>query len=137
MAAVRAKDTKPELLIRKGLHARGLRYRLHVRGLPGRPDLVFPKSGAVLFVHGCFWHGHVCELFTLPVSRREFWTEKISKNRRRDENVLEALREVGWRTGVIRECALRGKRRREPEQIFALTESWIRNGGEDFELTGR
>jgi DNA mismatch endonuclease (patch repair protein) len=80
MSRIRAKDTKPEMMIRRGLHARGLRYRLHVRQLPGRPDLVFPSRRAVVFVHGCFWHGHDCPLFKRPASRQEFWDAKIARN---------------------------------------------------------
>ena len=132
MAAVRGKDTKPELLIRRGLHARGLRFRLHARELPGRPDLVFPKHRAVLFVHGCFWHGHDCSLFQLPGTRREFWKAKIEGNRARDEKALAALRALVWRTGVVWECALRGRDRREPEEVFSACEAWIRRGGADF-----
>jgi len=137
MAAVRGKDTKPELLIRKGLHSRGLRFRLHVRDLPGKPDLVFPKHKAVLFVHGCFWHGHNCHLFKLPATRTEFWKEKIEGNRQRDEKALAALKKEGWRAGIIWECALRGKGRRDPYEVLSLTEAWIRQGKKSFSLACR
>ncbi len=91
MSRIRGKDTRPELLVRKGLHARGLRYRLQDRTLPGRPDLVFPKHKAVIFVHGCFWHAHGCNLSKVPKTREQFWTEKLSKNRMRDQRATEVL----------------------------------------------
>src|SRR5688500_15794308 len=84
MSRVRGKDTKPEMLLRRGLHACGLRYRLHPKDVPGRPDLVFPRHGAVILVHGCFWHGHDCPLFKWPATRAEFWRKKIEGNRARD-----------------------------------------------------
>ena len=90
MAAIRGRDTKPELLIRKGLHALGLRFRLQDSDLPGRPDLIFPKYRALLWVHGCFWHGHVCPMFHWPKSREEFWRAKIGRNRKRDADTWAA-----------------------------------------------
>src|ERR1700710_434307 len=80
MSRIRGRDTKPEMLIRRGLHARGFRFRLHARDLPGRPDLVFPKRSAAVLVHGCFWHGHDCPMFHLPATRPEFWQAKINSN---------------------------------------------------------
>jgi DNA mismatch endonuclease (patch repair protein) len=108
MSRIRGRDTKPELLIRHGLHARGLRYRLHDGKLPGRPDLVFPRHHAVILVHGCFWHGHDCPRFQLPATRQEFWLEKIEGNRRRDINSHEALLAAGWRVLTVWECSLKG-----------------------------
>lgn len=84
MAGIKAKDTKPELIIRRGLHAMGFRFRLHAKGLPGKPDLVLRKYRAVIFVNGCFWHGHECVLFKWPKSRADFWREKINRNRHND-----------------------------------------------------
>lgn len=107
MAGIRARDTKPELAVRRALHALGFRYRLHVRDLPGKPDLVFAKRGAVLFVHGCFWHGHACYLYRPPSSRGAYWGPKIARNRQRDAEHAEALARLGWRVGVVWECALR------------------------------
>lgn len=104
MSRVRQRDTKPELMVRKLLHARGWRYRLHDRKLPGSPDLVFPRLRKALFVHGCFWHGHDCKLGKLPSSRTEFWTAKIEANRERDSRVLAGLKSRGWDALVIWQC---------------------------------
>ena len=109
MSGIRGKDTKPEVLARKALHARGFRYRLHVSDLPGRPDIVLPRYKAALFVHGCFWHGHDCRFFKLPRTRPEFWRLKLGRNRANDERSLALLSDAGWRTGIVWECALRGK----------------------------
>ena len=106
MAGIRGKNTKPELLLRSELHRLGFRFRLHRQDLPGRPDLVFPKRGAAIFVHGCFWHGHDCHLFRLPKSRTEFWKEKIAGNVARDQRQIAALKEAGWRVGIVWECAM-------------------------------
>ncbi len=111
MSRIRGKDTKPEMLIRRELHAAGFRFRLHRRDLPGRPDLVFPARKAVIFVHGCFWHGHTCPMCRLPSTRPEFWAAKIDGNRRRDQAAIEALGADGWRVLVVWECALRGPAR--------------------------
>lgn len=108
MSRIRGRNTKPEMLIRRGLHACGFRYRLHDRKLLGRPDLIFARYRAVIFVHGCFWHGHDCPLFKLPETRRDFWGAKISSNRSRDKRVEEALLEQGWRVATIWECSLKG-----------------------------
>ncbi len=125
MAAIRGADTKPEMLIRRGLHARGFRFRIHDRKLPGRPDLIFPKYGAVLFVHGCFWHGHDCHLFKWPGTREEFWREKIGGNVARDQSNTIALREAGWRVAVVWECALRGRGKRPLGDLIDSLASWL------------
>lgn len=105
MSRVRAKDTKPEMTVRRMLHAAGYRYRLHARDLPGRPDLVFPARRKVVFINGCFWHRHRdCALARLPKSRTEFWTEKLERNRERDERNVEALRGLGWDVLTVWEC---------------------------------
>jgi DNA mismatch endonuclease (patch repair protein) len=109
MQAIRGKNTGPEVLLRKLLFARGFRYRLHVSSLPGKPDIVLPKYRTVIFMHGCFWHGHDCHLFTLPQTRRDFWTTKISANQQRDQRVIFALQSAGWRVISVWECALRGR----------------------------
>ena len=107
MSKIRGRDTKPELVLRRLLHALGLRYRLHQRGLPGRPDLVFAKYKAVVFVHGCFWHRHPgCNIATTPKSNTPFWTSKFENNVARDRRDLEALRGLGWKVFVVWECEL-------------------------------
>jgi DNA mismatch endonuclease (patch repair protein) len=109
MAAIKAKDTKPELIVRRGLHARGLRFRLHRRDLPGRPDIVFPSRRIVLFVHGCFWHAHEgCHYFKVPETDHDRWREKLEGNRARDERDQATLKALGWRVLVVWECELRG-----------------------------
>ena len=129
MSRIRGRDTKPELLLRKGLHARGYRFRLNVTGLPGRPDIVFPKYGAVIQVNGCFWHGYDCHRFKMPASRQEFWAEKIATNRQRDKRTDQALSEAGWRVLTVWECALKGvKRRPINEVLVSCGESLCDNG---------
>ncbi|WP_081873362.1 very short patch repair endonuclease [Sphingobium chlorophenolicum] len=118
MSRVRGRDTKPEMIIRRGLHARGLRFRLHRRDLPGRPDIVLPSRKTVLFIHGCFWHGHDCPLFRMPATRPDFWRQKITANRLRDATAVTALGGLGWRVGVVWECALRGARRLSTEILL-------------------
>lgn len=108
MARIRSADTKPELVLRKALHADGYRFRLHVRSLPGCPDVVMRKHRCAIFVHGCFWHGHEgCKNFRLPKTRPEFWAAKIAANRDRDRRAIEALLGAGWRILVVWECATR------------------------------
>ncbi|MFT9291427.1 very short patch repair endonuclease [Gluconobacter oxydans] len=127
MSGIRGKDTKPEILLRKALHAEGFRYRLHDRKLPGRPDIVLPRWKAVILVHGCFWHGHHCHLFRLPGTRTEFWRDKISGNRDRDDRNRQALLDQGWRVLEVWECAMRGSGRLPWETLLAETVSWIRS----------
>ena len=108
MRAVKGADTGPELRIRKALFAEGLRYRLHDRRLPGSPDLVFPARRAVLFVHGCFWHGHRCPRGArAPKSNAAYWTAKIARNRARDAAAEAALRAAGWRVFMVYECEMK------------------------------
>ena len=128
MSRIRGKDTRPELLMRQGLHGRGLRYRLHRAGMPGKPDMVFPKYRAAIFVHGCFWHGHGCSLFRWPKTRAGFWKTKINRNMGRDREALAALKADGWRVLVVWECALRGKHSRPISDVLSDTEAFIRRG---------
>jgi DNA mismatch endonuclease (patch repair protein) len=125
MSRIHGADTKPEMLLRRGLHARGYRFRLHRRDLPGRPDLVFPRYRAALFVHGCFWHGHDCPLFKVPSTRTEFWTAKIAGNRIRDEKAVKSLSSQGWRVLVVWECTLRGPGRRRLEEVLDGVIDWL------------
>ena len=125
MAGIGPANTKPELIIRRGLHARGYRYRLHARNLPGRPDLLFPARKAVILVQGCFWHGHNCHLFRWPSTREEFWRDKIAGNIARDRKVREQLTSLGWRVLEIWECALKGKQRLPLEEVLARCEQFL------------
>lgn len=107
MSRIRGRDTKPELMLRRALHATGLRYRLNAADLPGKPDLVFPRWSAVVFVHGCFWHQHGgCKIANVPKSNTEFWLHKFAVNTRRDARVTKELRTLGWRVMVVWECQL-------------------------------
>ena len=118
MSRIRGRDTKPEMLVRRGLHRQGLRFRLHVKALPGCPDLVFSGRKVVIFINGCFWHGHGCHLCKVPKTRTEFWTAKIAANVARDIDSVLKLRELGWRVLTVWECALRGAlRMTEPELL--------------------
>ena len=118
MARVKGKNTRPEMRVRRALWAAGFRYRLHGKDLPGRPDLVFPGKRVVVFVHGCFWHGHAgCPRHRIPKSRVEWWTDKISRNMARDAEVREILERTGWRVTVIWECETE-----RPEELAALAD---------------
>lgn len=137
MSRIRGRDTKPELVLRRALHASGLRFRVHVRELPGCPDLVFPKHRVAAFVNGCFWHGHDCDLFRMPATRRDFWQKKISGNRNRDIKRLAALKEQGWRTLTVWECALKGPKRSSVEKISGRCKSFIKSKNRNYlEISG-
>lgn len=134
MSRIRGKDTKPELQVRRVLHGRGFRYRLHVASLPGKPDLVLPRYRAVILIHGCFWHGHDCPLFKWPKSNTDFWRKKIEGNVKRDVITLTALQNAGWRTMIFWECALRGRGHPPNEVIFMHLEQWLRSNEKYAEL---
>ena len=136
MSGIRGKNTKPELLIRKALHARGFRYRLHCKDLPGNPDLCLPKYRGVIFVHGCFWHGHDCHLFKWPKTRPEFWREKIGRNREVDTLASEALRRSGWRVASIWECALKGRGRVDLDEVAQRVSDWILSDSPSLNIEG-
>jgi DNA mismatch endonuclease (patch repair protein) len=136
MSRIRGRDTKPEMLVRRGLHARGFRFRLHVPDLPGRPDLAFPRRRAVILIHGCFWHGHDCPMFRIPATRADFWKTKIEANRARDAGAAEALALAGWRQLTIWECAVRGPARREVEETLDACERFLDGSASALELTG-
>ena len=138
MSHIHGRDTKPEMLIRRELHARGLRYRLHDRALPGCPDLVFSRYRTVVFIHGCFWHMHGCPLSKLPATRPDFWLKKLEGNVKRDKNVLNALQADQWHVLVIWECALRGPGRQHLVEMLNSIESYIRAGNLSFlEIAGK
>lgn len=136
MSRIRGKDTGIEVQVRKGLHHLGLRYRLGGTGLPGRPDIVLPKYRTVVFVHGCFWHGHNCHLFRLPKTRRDFWKAKIDANRVRDTRTVQRLEFLGWMTETFWECELRGASRQERINAIANLARRIRSGKLDDRTIG-
>lgn len=133
MSGIRGKDTQPELLLRRALHARGFRFRLHVKTVGGRPDLVLPKHKVAIFVHGCFWHRHEgCRFASTPKTRPEFCTAKFATNVRRVKNVAAELSREGWRIATVWECALR-----KPTNVIAavdLLELWLADGGQVIEV---
>lgn len=119
MSKIKATETKPEIKVRKFLFSKGLRYRKNLKGLPGKPDIVSRKHESVVFVNGCFWHGHEnCSHFKLPKTRTEFWEEKIQKNIERDRRNTETLESMGWNVFVIWECQLRGKTSEALEMLY-------------------
>ena len=136
MAGIRAKDTQPELLLRRALHSRGFRYRLHDARLPGKPDIVFPKIHAVIQVHGCFWHCHRCHLFKWPSSRVDFWRAKISRNREKDAEAGRALARAGWRILTVWECALKGRTRLPLDKVTDDIVAWLLSGTGNSSLEG-
>jgi DNA mismatch endonuclease (patch repair protein) len=136
MSRIRAKDTKPEMLMRRGLHALGYRYHLHWRALVGSPDMVFPRYKTALFIHGCFWHGHKCHLSTMPSTREAFWQKKITSNVVRDDKALKVLCAEGWRVLIVWECALRGKRRLALEEVLNRTEEFLEGTQNVLQLSG-
>lgn len=126
MSRIRGKDTKPELALRRVIHRLGLRYRLHGAGLPGKPDLVFPRFRTVVFVHGCFWHRHQgCNIATTPKSNTEFWLEKFKKNVERDSRVTKSLQALGWSVLVVWECELSSAKKAQEtgEQLYKLIQT--------------
>lgn len=135
MSGIRGRNTKPEILIRSLLHRRGFRFRLHARGLPGKPDIVLPRFHAVIFVHGCFWHGHGCPLFKLPGTRSDFWRDKIGRNQANDRKARDALHANGWRVGIVWECSVRDKNR-DVEGVAQKLADWLRSDAPFLEERG-
>lgn len=135
MSGIRGRNTKPEILIRSLLHRQGFRFRLHVHNLPGKPDIAFPRYHAVIFVHGCFWHGHDCSLFKWPNTRPEFWREKIGRNQVNDYRTRVALIDAGWRVGVVWECAIRGADK-DVEGVTRRLGDWLRSNAPFVEERG-
>ncbi len=122
MVGIRGKDTRPELAVRRQLHQRGFRYRLHDKNLPGKPDIILKKYNAVIFIHGCFWHRHNCHLFKWPKTRPEFWRQKITRNHENDVKALEDLQFAGWRVCIVWECSIKGA----SKNISMVSESIVR-----------
>lgn len=135
MSGIRGKNTKPEILIRSLLHKEGYRFRLHDKDLPGNPDIVLKRYGAVIFVHGCFWHRHLCHLFKWPRSRPEFWEEKLNGNHKRDQKNTQSLTSLGWRVCVVWECAIKGAGRDIDKVIRRITD-WINSDKSMLEISG-
>jgi DNA mismatch endonuclease (patch repair protein) len=136
MSRIRGKNTKPEVQLRRGLHAAGMRFRLHGIGIPGKPDIVLPRYHAVILIHGCFWHAHECPLFKLPATRREFWARKIAGNRERDKRSARALRQAGWRVLTVWECSLKGRARRPLAEVIGSCIAFVRSKEQHAELAG-
>lgn len=137
MAAIKGRNTKPELIIRKALHSAGFRYRLHAKDLPGKPDLVLPKYHAALFINGCFWHRHDCHLFKWPGTRQDFWKKKITGNVANDQKKLAMLHDAGWRTGIVWECALKGKTRISEDEAIQRLAEWLKSDNKTIEIQGQ
>lgn len=133
MSGIRGQNTKPEILIRSLLHRQGFRFRLHVKTLPGKPDIVLPRYHAAVFVHGCFWHGHDCHLFKIPKTRETFWLEKFARNRANDVRAQEALLGHGWRVCTVWECAIRGASKDVDAVALRLAE-WLRDERKTLEI---
>ncbi len=133
MAGIRGKNTKPELVLRRALHARGFRFRLHAKNVCGRPDLVFPMHRAVVFVHGCFWHRHEgCRYTTTPSTRPEFWRAKFEANLARDGAVRAMLLDKGWRVATVWECALRNSSR--VESAVEHLAAWLHSNAVELDI---
>ena len=120
MASVPQRESRPEMIVRRMIHAMGYRYRVNVKGLPGSPDIVLPRLDRVIFVHGCFWHRHRCRRATTPATRRGFWLQKFEQNKARDRRNLRELRSLGWRPLVVWECWTR-----RPEWLARRLEGFL------------
>jgi DNA mismatch endonuclease, patch repair protein len=138
MAGIKGKNTKPEIRVRKLLHAMGFRFRLHVADLPSKPDIILPKHKSAIFVQGCFWHGHeMCPVFRLPKSRTDFWRKKIGANHLRDDRSKAELIRLGWKVIYIWECAIKGSTRLTVEQLkLAISDAVISTNIDFIELRG-
>lgn len=137
MSGIRGKDTKPEIIVRRLLHRLGYRFRLHREDLPGKPDIVLPKWRTLIFVNGCYWHGHEdCHLFRPPKSRTEFWTDKIGSNQARDTRNYAALGEAGWKVIVVWECAVSKKLRLSDEHLQATLSEALASAATRFDIRG-
>jgi len=135
MSGIRGKDTQPELALRRALHRSGLRYRLHVAALPGRPDIVLPKHKAIIEVHGCFWHRHEhCIFCTTPASNKPFWKSKFGETLKRDRRNREALRDLGWRIAIVWECSVKEE---GAEAVARTIVAWLKSGHSFKEISGR
>ena len=130
MAAIKAANTKPEIYVRKVLFSAGFRYRLHRKDLPGKPDLVLAKYKTVIFIHGCFWHGHSCYLGSTPKTNAEFWNNKLTKNEERDRKNIYSLIGIGWKVIIVWECAVKGKYKISAEELAKKLRDSIKDNTE-------
>jgi DNA mismatch endonuclease (patch repair protein) len=130
MSGIRSKNTRPEMYLRKRLHALGFRFRLHAGDIPGKPDMAFPKHNALIEVYGCFWHGHGCRYCMPPTTNAGFWQNKLIGNQLRDRKTLSKQLEGGWRCLVVWECAIRmSQRTPDTLDVVALSSEWLKSGG--------
>ena len=136
MRAIKSRDTKPEMMLRKLLYRNGYRYRASSPNLPGKPDIWIAKWNTAIFVNGCFWHMHRCEMFKLPGTRTGFWLEKLKGNRKRDREKMQELNSLGIRVLVIWECAIRGKKRLTPEILLSLIQTFFLSENQIAEING-
>ncbi|MDP2792190.1 MAG: very short patch repair endonuclease [Rectinemataceae bacterium] len=134
MSGIKNKNTKPEIVIRKYLHAAGYRFRLHKKNLPGKPDISMKKYNAIIFVHGCFWHGHDCRYFKVPKTNTEFWKKKIEINRQRDLRDVLALMNIGWRVCIIWECSIREIQKKRTNLLEGPISDWLKGNSGYLEI---
>lgn len=129
MAGIRGKNTKPEMIVRKALHARGFRFRLHDKKIPGKPDIILPKYNSLIIINGCFWHGHTCKYFKLPKNNTDFWLKKINSNQSRDTLITKKQLNAGWRCLIIWECAIRAIKHQEIVQnnLAEIIVCWLKS----------
>ena len=134
MSNIRGMNTQPEVRVRSFLHKQGFRFRVHVKTLPGKPDIVLPKHRVVILVHGCFWHGHDCCLFKWPKTRQQFWKKKIEGNKKNDGRILASFKKADWRVAVVWECALKGRNRLDNEVFIKRLVRWIQGNSAFIEI---
>ena len=136
MSGIKGKNTKPEMLLRKALHAKGFRFRIHVSNMPGKPDIVLKRYKAVIFVHGCFWHQHNCHLFKWPSTRQNFWKQKITRNQEKDRENNQILLGNEWRVCIVWECSLKGRTRLSGKDVTERCIQWLEGNSGFEEITG-
>lgn len=137
MSGIKGTDTQPEITVRKLLHSRGYRFRVHEIRLPGKPDIVLPKYHAVIFVNGCFWHGHDCHFFRWPETRQDFWRKKIGRTKERDLENTDLLNQSGWRVMTVWECALRGKKSQHIDSVVDSIIKWLHSDRKKSAITSK
>ncbi|MCG9703215.1 DNA mismatch endonuclease Vsr [Vibrio natriegens] len=137
MRAIKSRDTKPEMMLRRLLYQNGYRYRVSSPNLPGKPDIWIAKWNTAIFVNGCFWHMHSCEMFKLPGTRTDFWLEKLEGNRKRDREKIQELNSLGIRVLVIWECSLRGRAKLTPEILLSLVKTFLLTDNPVAEISGK